>query len=54
MEAFGTSELSQETEFHAAEIYHRKKNFKSWDDFDERVKLLAKFVDILSLERMFT
>jgi Protein of unknown function (DUF3800) len=50
VEAFGTGELSQQTEFHAAEIYHRKKNFKSWDDFDERVKLLSKFVDILSRE----
>ncbi len=48
IEAFGTSDLSEGTEFHAAEIYHRKKNFKSWDDFGKRVALLGKFVDILS------
>lgn len=48
VEAFGTSELSVETEFHAAEIFHRKKNFKEWCDFDSRVSLLGKFVDILS------
>lgn len=49
-DAFGTTELSAETEFHAAEIYHRKKNFKGWDDFGRRVDLLRKFVDILSRE----
>lgn len=48
MDAFGTTELSEATEFHAAEIFHRKKNFKEWHDFDQRVALLGKFVDILS------
>ena len=50
VKAFDTDELSEATEFHAAEIYHRKKNFKSWNDFGKRVALLAKFVDILSRE----
>lgn len=50
IDAFGTTELSGDTEFHAAEIYHRKKNFKEWYDFDQRVALLGKFVDILSRE----
>lgn len=36
-EAFGTAELSAATEFHAAEIFHRKKNFKGWHDFARRV-----------------
>jgi hypothetical protein len=36
-EAFGDSKLSEATEFHAAEIYHRKKNFKSWTDFNARI-----------------
>lgn len=26
--AFGTDELTASTEFHATEIYHRKRNFK--------------------------
>lgn len=50
--AFETSELSAATEFHAAEIYHRKKNFKEWTDFDRRVALISHFVDILSLEEV--
>ena len=50
MDAFGTVQLSESTEFHAAEIYHRKKNFKSWNDFDARVALIALFVAILSRE----
>lgn len=48
LEAFGTAELSYDTEFHAAEIFHRKKNFKSWTDFGKRVELLGKLADILS------
>ncbi|MEQ1766000.1 MAG: DUF3800 domain-containing protein [Methylotenera sp.] len=50
LEAFGTAELSCDTEFHAAEIFHRKKNFKSWADFGKRVELLGKLADILSRE----
>lgn len=50
IDAFGTSDLSSATEFHAAEIYHRKKNFSTWSDFGKRIELLAKFVDILSRE----
>jgi hypothetical protein len=50
LDAFGTAELSDATEFHAAEIYHRKKNFKACTDFPKRVALLGKFVDILSRE----
>jgi hypothetical protein len=50
IDAFGTSELSGGTEFHAAEIYHRKKNFKEWRDFERRVELLRKLIDILSQE----
>lgn len=35
-EAYGTYELTASTEFHAAEIYHRKGNFKDWTEFDSR------------------
>lgn len=51
-DVFGSSRLSQETEFHAAEIFHRKKNFKSWDDFNARVDVLRRLVDILNLEHL--
>jgi hypothetical protein len=50
--AFGTSELTRETELHAAEMYHRKKNFKEEADFGKRVALLGDFVDILSREEV--
>jgi hypothetical protein len=48
-EAFGSGELSVATEFHAAEIYHRKKNFKDWADFNKRLHLIGQFAEILSL-----
>lgn len=48
--AFGTAELSRFTEFHAADIFHRKNNFKSWPDFGKRLALLEKLIEILSLE----
>ncbi|NCB27267.1 MAG: DUF3800 domain-containing protein [Bacteroidia bacterium] len=47
---FGNSRLTRETEFHAAEIFHRKKNFKSFDNFDARVDVLRRLIDILNLE----
>jgi len=49
-DVFGSSRLIQETEFHAAEIFHRKKNFKSWHDFESRIDVLRRLVDILNLE----
>lgn len=49
VEAFGSGELSVATEFHAAEIYHRKKNFKDWNDFNKRLHLIGQFAEILSL-----
>lgn len=49
-DAFGDSRLTNATEFHAAEIFHRKKNFKDWTDFGNRVDLLRRLVEILSLD----
>lgn len=51
VEAFGTAELSRSTEFHAAEIYHRKRSFANWD-FARRVGLIVKFAEILSREEV--
>ena len=43
-ESFGHSRLERGTELHAAEIYHRKKHFKEWADFDRRVKLMDNLI----------
>lgn len=48
-ETFGTDELTASTEFHAAEIYHRKGNFKDWTEPGRRVQLIGKLAEILSL-----
>jgi len=50
--AFGTSVLGAETELHAAEIFHRKKNFKDWGDFGKRIDLLVRMARILSEEEV--
>ncbi len=51
-ESFGTTILDRGTEFHAAEIYHRKAHFKSWGDIGKRLALLKKFIEILSLDEI--
>ena len=49
-ECFGISTLSKETEFHAAEIFHRKRNFKEWTDIEKRVGVLNNLANILNTE----
>jgi Protein of unknown function (DUF3800) len=46
--AFGTSDLTADTELHAADIYHRKRNFKSWPNFNARVGIIVQLGCILS------
>jgi len=48
--SFGTSALSAATELHAAEIYHRKNNFKDWPDFGKRIEVIAEIAKVLSIE----
>ena len=48
--AFGSTELTRDTELHAADIYHRKSNFKRWPDVEKRLAVLSDFADILTLE----
>ncbi len=48
--AFGTRELSRETELHAIDIYHRKRNFKDWPDVEKRIQLLRELKAVLSLD----
>lgn len=50
--SFGSAVLDRGTEFHAAEIFHRKAHFKTWDDFGARLGLLREFVGILSLQQV--
>jgi len=47
-QCFGISTLSKETEFHAAEIFHRKCNFKEWTDIEKRVGVINSLADILN------
>ncbi|VAW72022.1 hypothetical protein MNBD_GAMMA14-1003 [hydrothermal vent metagenome] len=49
-EIFGKTGISRETEFHAVEIFHRKKFFKGWSDFSQRIGVLDRLIQILSLE----
>jgi len=51
-EIFGNGELSKETEFHAADIFHRKRSFKEWQDFDARVNVIKRLIQILSREEV--
>lgn len=46
--AFGNADLVRGTELHAAEIYHRKNHFKSWNDFGARIALIDEMMQILS------
>lgn len=50
--SFGNSVLDRGTEFHAAEIFHRKAHFKTWEDFGARLGLLKEFVGVLSLKQV--
>jgi len=52
VQSFGHCLLEHGTEFHAAEIYHRKKHFKDWIDPAKRVELIGKFIDILSTDEV--
>src|SRR5688572_27103647 len=45
--AFGHSGLVRGTELHAAEIFHRKRHFKDWNDFDARISLFDEMMQVL-------
>ena len=47
---FGSAKLTRDTELHATDIYHRKRNFKHCSDFEKRLTVLADFARILSLD----
>jgi len=47
-EIFGTANLTRETEFHAADLFHRKRNFKGWSDISKRLDVLKRLLLILN------
>ena len=47
--AFGTADVSRQTELHGADIFNRMNNFKGEADFGKRLDLLSDFADILTL-----
>ncbi len=48
IDVFNHDRLTASTEFHAADIYHRKKSFKEFTDFSVRIEILIRFFQILS------
>jgi hypothetical protein len=52
-DAFGSEALTKDTELHAVDIYHRKRHFKDWTDFEARVDLLRRLVAVLSMPEVF-
>jgi len=49
---FGSPCIGHETEFHAAEIYHRKGLFKEWNDPSKRVGLVGSLLRVLEDDRI--
>lgn len=49
---FSTPCIGHDTEFHAAEIYHRKRLFKEWNDPSVRIGLIGALLKILDDERI--
>jgi hypothetical protein len=45
---FGTPNLTKDTEFHAADIFHRKRNFKGWADIAKRLEVIKRLLSILN------
>lgn len=50
IQIFKDKRLSRKTEFHACEIYHRKKNFKDMLDPVKRIEILNRLLEIVSEE----
>lgn len=48
LELFGTPNLTRDTEFHAADIFHRKRNFKDWADVSKRLDVIKRLLTILN------
>lgn len=51
-EYFGTPCLGAGTEFHAAEIFHRKKLYKEWRDPTVRIALISKLLRTIDTDEV--
>ena len=51
-EVFGIRTLSSETEFHACDIYHRKKAFKEITDVAQRISVIERLLGVLSKQEV--
>jgi hypothetical protein len=49
-EIFGTPDMSRATEFHASDIFHRKRNFKEWADPAKRIDVIKRLLTVLNSE----
>ena len=47
-ECFNDGTLSKDTEFHAKEIFHRKRAFKRWENIEKRMNILIQLANILN------
>jgi histone H3/H4 len=45
-ECFGSVLLTKETEFHASDIFSRRANFKTWNDYKKRIDVLMRLAYI--------
>jgi hypothetical protein len=46
-EYFGSQNLSRETEFHAKDLFHRKRHFSEWKDIGKRLECLQRLAAIV-------
>lgn len=49
-ECFRNAALGKDTEFHACDVFHRKHNFKKWNDLAKRLEVLQRLATILDSE----
>jgi hypothetical protein len=47
-QVFGAQVLARSSEFHAADIFHRKSNFKPWNNIDKRIDVIKRLIDIVN------
>ncbi len=51
-QVFDDAQLSPMTEFHAVDIYHRKKGFRGMVDVAERISIIERLLQILSKDEV--
>lgn len=51
-EYFGTQNLSIETEFHAKDIFHRKRHFRDWSEISKRLECLQRLATLVGSDKI--